>query len=67
MALIRLRQKYVTSVYDLLVKDYTPETTASIGTWTNVTFNNTIDMATGNYRLTGYESNEAGETLSPVP
>jgi hypothetical protein len=24
-------------------------------------------MATGNYRLTGYESNEAGETLSPVP
>ena len=63
MALMRLGQKYGVGVNDLLVKDYVSETTSSIGTWTNVTFNNTIDMATGNYRLAGYESDEAGSYM----
>ncbi|MBE0682280.1 MAG: hypothetical protein IH589_10230 [Anaerolineales bacterium] len=63
VALMRLGQKYGTGVYNLLVKDYVPEYTSSIGTWTNVTFNNTIDMATGNYRLAGYESDEAGSYM----
>lgn len=63
VALMRLGQKFGTGVYDLLIKDYVPETTSSIGTWTNVTFNNTIDMATGNYRLAGYESDEAGSYM----
>ena len=62
-ALMRLGQKYGTGVYNLLIKDYVTEYTSSPGTWTNVTFNNTIDMATGNYRLAGYESDEAGSYM----
>jgi hypothetical protein len=63
MSLMRLGQKYGTGVYDLLIRDYVPEYTASIGDWTNVTFNNAIDMATGNYRLAGYEADEAGSYM----
>jgi hypothetical protein len=63
VALMRLGQKYGTGVYNLLVKDYVPEYTSSSGTWTNVTFNHIIDMATGNYRLAGYESDEAGSYM----
>ncbi|MBL8063015.1 MAG: hypothetical protein JNK32_08365 [Anaerolineales bacterium] len=60
MSLMRLGQKYGTGVYNLLIKDYVPEYTSSPGVWTNVTFNHTIDMATGNYRLAGYEADEGG-------
>ncbi len=63
VALMRLGQKYGTGVYNLLIKDYVPETASSIGVWTNVSFNNTIDMSTGNYRLAGYESDEAGSYM----
>lgn len=63
VALMRLGQKYGTGVYNLLVKNYVPEYTSSPGTWTDVTFNHTIDMATGNYRLAGYESDEAGSYM----
>jgi len=63
MALMRLGQVYGSGVYNQLVKDYVPEYSSSIGTWTNVTFNNTIDMATGNYRLAGYESDEGGSYM----
>lgn len=63
VALMRLGQKYGTGVYNQLIKDYVPEYSSSIGTWTNVTFNHTIDMATGNYRLAGYESDEAGSYM----
>lgn len=63
VSLMRLGQKYGIGVYNLLVKDYVPEYTSSIGTWTNVTFNHTIDMATGNYRLAGYEADEAGSYM----
>lgn len=63
MSLMRLGQKYGTGVYNLLIKDYVPEYSSSIGVWTNVTFNYTIDMATGNYRLAGYESDEAGNYM----
>lgn len=61
MALMRLGQKYGTGVSNLLIKDYIPE--YSVGNWTNVTFNNTIDMATGNYRLAGYEADEGGSYM----
>lgn len=61
IALMRLGQKYGAGVYDLLIKDYVPE--YSVGNWNSVTFNNTIDMATGNYRLAGYESDEAGSYM----
>ncbi|MEO5888487.1 MAG: hypothetical protein ABIQ77_12585 [Anaerolineales bacterium] len=63
VALMRLGQKFGTGVYNLLIKDHVPEYTSSPGTWTNVSFNNTIDMATGNYRLAGYESDEAGSYM----
>ncbi len=63
MSLMRLGQKYGSGVYNLLIKDYVPEYTGSVGVWTNVTFNNTIDMATGNYRLAGYESDEGGSYM----
>lgn len=61
IALMRLGQKYGTSVYDLLIKDYVPE--YSVGNWNGVTFNHTIDMATGNYRLAGYMSDEDGSYM----
>ena len=64
IALMRLGQKYGSGVYNLLIKDYVPEYTSSPGVWTNVTFNNTIDMATGNYRLAGYEADEDGSYMS---
>lgn len=61
IALMRLGQKYGTGVYNLLIKDYVPE--YSVGNWNSVTFNHTIDMATGNYRLAGYMSDEGGSYM----
>jgi hypothetical protein len=62
VALMRLGQKYGTGVYNLLIKDYVPE--YSVGNWNTVTFNHTIDMATGNYRLAGYMSDEGGSYMN---
>ncbi|MDP2777215.1 MAG: hypothetical protein Q8O48_06210, partial [Anaerolineales bacterium] len=59
VALMRLAQKYGTGVTNLLIKDYVPEYTQG-GTWTNTTFGHMIDMASGNYRLAGFESDEGG-------
>jgi hypothetical protein len=61
IALMRLGQKYGTGVSNLLIKDYVPE--YSVGNWNSVTFNHTIDMATGNYRLAGYMSDEGGSYM----
>jgi hypothetical protein len=63
VALMRLGQLYGSNVYNLLIKDYVPEYSSSAGIWTTVTFNHTIDMTTGNYRLAGYESDEAGSYM----
>jgi len=49
VALMRLAQLYGPEVADLLIKDYVPEYVDSVGDWEQVTFNNTIDMATGNF------------------
>jgi CubicO group peptidase (beta-lactamase class C family) len=46
---MRLAQKYGADAAGLLIKDYVPEYAASPGDWERVTFNNTLDMATGNY------------------
>jgi len=60
-AMMRLGQKYGTGVYSAIISNYFPEYTQSpSGIWTNVTFKNTVDMATGNYRLAGFESDESG-------
>lgn len=60
VALMRLGQKYGTGVYNLLIKDYVPEYASSSGNWTSVTFNHTLDMATGNFWLAGFEADEGG-------
>ena len=61
---MRLGQLNGTGVYNLLIRNYVPEYTQG-GSWTNVTFNNTIDMAMGNYTSAGYETDEAasGSTM----
>jgi CubicO group peptidase (beta-lactamase class C family) len=50
LALMRLGQKYDSSVPDLLIRDYLPETADSPGNWEEVTFDHTLDMATGNFQ-----------------
>lgn len=64
VALLRLGQLYGTGVYNLLIKDYVSEYASSPGNWTNVTFNHTLDMTTGNYRLAGFEADEGGSYMS---
>ena len=58
IALMRLGQKYGKTVSSLKIKDYVPETAGSPGNWSNVTFNNTLDMATGNYTQAKYMFDE---------
>lgn len=71
VALMRLAQKYGADVADLLIKDYVPESTASPGDWERVTFNNTLDMSTGNYVSAGFmvddNSNKMGEFFGAQP
>ncbi|MBE2219923.1 MAG: hypothetical protein IAF02_00195, partial [Anaerolineae bacterium] len=49
IALMRLAQQYDPGVPDLLIKDYLPETMDSPGDWSQVTFDDALDMATGNF------------------
>jgi hypothetical protein len=60
VALMRLGQKYGRGVADLLIQDYLPETATSAGDWAAVTFQNALDMSTGNYTQPGFEADEAG-------
>jgi hypothetical protein len=53
VALMRLAQKYDPGVANLLIKDYVPEAADSLGDWSEVTFNNVLDMATGNFQSAG--------------
>jgi hypothetical protein len=53
IAMMRLAQKYDQDVASLLIKDYVPEAADSPGDWSEVTFNNVLDMATGNYQSAG--------------
>lgn len=64
VAMMRLGQLYGTGVYRQLIRDYVPEYMSG-GDWTNVTFDNTADMATGNYISSGYMAdNECPEEFS---
>jgi len=58
MAMMWLGGRYGSSVYGRLIRDYVPQY-ADGGDWTNVTFNNTSDMATGNYISTSSEGDES--------
>jgi hypothetical protein len=57
LALIWLGQQYGSSVYRELIRNYVPQYVVG-GDWTNVTFANTSDMATGNYISTKEEEDE---------
>jgi hypothetical protein len=63
LALMRLAQIYGPDMMDLLIKDYVPEYTTSSGDWEQVTFNNTIDMSTGNYDSAGYMVDDESERM----
>jgi hypothetical protein len=64
LALMRLGQKFGVGVYNLLIKDYVPEAARAAGDWSAVTFENTLDMATGNYNQSGFEVDEAGPLMT---
>jgi hypothetical protein len=59
LALMWLGQQYGRSVYGQLIRSYVPQYVDG-GDWTNVTFGNTSDMATGNYISTKFEEDEDG-------
>ncbi|MBC8504996.1 MAG: hypothetical protein ISR58_14245 [Anaerolineales bacterium] len=58
IALMRLAQKYDPEVKDFLIADYVPEAVESPGDWSAVTFDNTLDMATGNFRTSRFMVDE---------
>src|ERR1700735_191823 len=59
LALLWLGQQYGSSVYGELIRNSVPQYLEG-GDWTNVTFANTSDMATGNYVSTKEEEDEDG-------
>lgn len=58
LVLMHLAQLYGPGVADLLIKDYVPEYISSPGDWSKVTFDDTLDMATGNFKSAGYMEDE---------
>jgi len=58
LAMMLLGQQYKVAVYGQLIRSYVPQY-ADGGDWTNVTFNNTADMATGNYLSSGIDADES--------
>lgn len=58
MAMMWLGGRYGSSVYGRLIRDYVPQY-ADGGDWTKVTFNNTSDMATGNYISASFDADES--------
>ena len=65
LALMRLAQKYGPQVASTLIKDYLPEYVDSPGDWSSVTFDHTLDMATGNYGSAGYMQDEENFDRDP--
>jgi hypothetical protein len=63
VALMRLGQLYGPRVYSQLIRSYVPQYTDG-GDWSSVTFDNTIDMATGNYLSATYMSDDFSTPMS---
>ncbi len=57
VAMMRLGQLYGNGVYNQLIRDYVPECIRG-GDWTTVTFDDGLDMATGNFLSAAYLSDE---------
>jgi len=60
LAMLRLGQKYDPHIADRLVRDYVPEASTSPGDWSEVTFDDILDMATGNFASSGFMVDEEG-------
>ncbi len=65
VALMRLAQKYDADVPNHLIRDFLPEAANSPGDWSGVTFDNALDMATGNYRSAGFMVDEESWDTDP--
>lgn len=63
VALMRLAQIYGLEVADLLIKDYVPAAADSQGNWDNVSFNNALDMSTGNYESARFMADDDSEQM----
>jgi len=63
LALMQLGQTYGSAVYSNTLSTWVPQYLDG-GTWTNVSFGNTNDMATGNYISSAYESDENGASTT---
>jgi CubicO group peptidase (beta-lactamase class C family) len=63
VALMRLGQKYGKGIYGLLIKDYVPEAALATGKWSAVTFENALNMSTGNYEQVDFETDEYGSNM----
>ncbi|MGB0047759.1 MAG: hypothetical protein WBP70_09950, partial [Terriglobales bacterium] len=57
VAMMWLGQQYGSTVYGQLIRNYVPQYVDG-GDWTNVTFDNASDMATGNYISAGNQADE---------
>lgn len=60
VALMRLEEQYGPAVYEQLIRDYLPETADSPGDWSEVTFEDALDMATGNFGSSSFMVDEEG-------
>lgn len=63
IAMMRLGQLYGAGVYSQRIRDYVPEYTRG-GNWEDVTFDNALDMATGNFISASYMADEDGPESS---
>ena len=65
MALTKLGYDYGSTVYSQLIKNWISNTYVSQGgIWTNVTFANTSNMATGNYASSSFEVDEDSNQMN---
>ena len=63
LAYMRLGQKYGAQIADLRIADYAPEVGHAAGDWSQVTFDNALDMATGNYASARFEADESSAAM----
>lgn len=62
VGLMRLEQKYAGIQKNLMIGDYVSECTGY--QWDDVTFEQALDMATGNYTSSGFEVDEGSSTVA---
>jgi len=64
VALMRLAQRDGLGVKDHRVGELLPETASAVGEWSDVTLEQTLDMATGNFESSAYMADEDGPRMS---